>query len=136
MHFPSSAIIHLYRVFTCIWQQFEKTHLEQNGDLYGKTRVKCTSQAVSLYTYTVFLRAFGKTDIFYRVLPFKMRFSIYRIFTRVLPYKSHNGLQNGPQNGPQNRPKIVQNTCFTGVFGLLFEKSPCFTVQNGPKKNM
>ena len=75
------------------------------ADLYGKTRVKRTTERAALCVYAVFLRISSKSADFTRVLPCKMTFTINCIFSRVLPVKSQHGSQNRPQNGSQIAPE-------------------------------
>ena len=53
-----------------------KRDIKQHADLYGKTRVKRTTQRAALCVYAVFLRISSKSAEFTRVLPCKMTFTI------------------------------------------------------------
>ena len=95
--------------------QQPKHYIKQHADLYGKTRVKRTTERAALCVYAVFVRISSKSADFTRVLPCKMTFTINCIFSRVLPVKSQQGCQNRPQDGPRNRTRIALNTRFVEV---------------------
>ena len=103
-----------------------KRDIKQHADLYGKTRVKRTTQRAALCVYAVFLRISSKSAEFTRVLPYKMSVSINCIFSRVLPCKSQHWCQNRPQNGPPNRTRIALNTRFVEVIRVCVHKNTGF----------
>ena len=87
--------------------QQPKPYIKQHADLYGKTRVKRTTERAALCVYAVFLRISNKSAHFTRVLPCKRTFTINCRFSRVLPVKPQLGSQNGPQNGSQIAPELL-----------------------------
>ena len=111
-HFRS--VVRIFR-YSCTMAENSFSMIVEIVNLYGKTRVKCTTGRVPSYDYTVFLRVLRKRVHFYRVLPYKMRISINCIFIRVLPVKTQHGYQNRPQNEPPNRTRIALNTRFVEV---------------------
>ena len=68
--------------------QQQKHYIKQHADVYGKTRVKRTTERAALCVYAVFLRISSKSADFTSVLQYKMTFTINRIFSSVLPVKS------------------------------------------------
>ena len=112
--------------YSCTMAENSFSMIVEIVNLYGKTRVKCTTGRVPSCDYTVFLRVLRKSVHFYRVLPYKMRISINCIFIRVLPVKTQHGYQNRPQNGPPNRTRIALNTCFVEVIRVWVHKYTVF----------
>ena len=102
------------------------SYIKQHADLYGKTRVKRTTERAALCVYAVFLRISSKSADFTRVLPYKMAFTINRIFYRVLPSKSQHGCQKRPQIGPPNGTRIALNTRFVEVKRVWVHKNVGF----------
>ncbi len=119
------CVVRIFR-YSCTMAENSFSMIVEIVNLYGKTRVKCTTGRVPSYDYTVFLRVLRKSVYFYRVLPYKMRISINCIFIRVLPVKTQHGYQNGPQNGPPNRTRIALNTRFVEVIRVWVHKNTVF----------
>ena len=104
-HFACIFAMPQPRCIMACWVLQPKHYITQHADLYGKTRVKRTTERAALCVYAVFLRIPTRSVDFTCDLPCKLTFTIICIFSRVLPVKSQLGSQNRPQNGSQIAPE-------------------------------